>query len=71
MKRNEIEVETLFKVTEIIGDVKYDLYERCIALSTSHLEELNREVNNLLVGAEGFLTKVELQRQVGTVNILA
>ncbi|XP_039947698.1 biogenesis of lysosome-related organelles complex 1 subunit 5 [Bactrocera neohumeralis] len=63
LKRNEAEVETLFKVTEIIGDVKYDLYERCIILSTSHLETLNQEVNNLLVGVEGFLNKVELQKQ--------
>ncbi|XP_018798779.1 PREDICTED: biogenesis of lysosome-related organelles complex 1 subunit 5 [Bactrocera latifrons] len=63
LKRNEAEVETLFKVTEIIGDVKYDLYEKCIILSSSHLGELNQEVNNLLVGVEGFLNKVELRKQ--------
>ncbi|XP_011194759.2 biogenesis of lysosome-related organelles complex 1 subunit 5 [Zeugodacus cucurbitae] len=63
LKRNEVEVETLFKVTEIIGDVKYDLHERCMVLSTTYLEDLNLEVNNLLIGVEGFLTKVESQRK--------
>ncbi|XP_054725462.1 biogenesis of lysosome-related organelles complex 1 subunit 5 [Anastrepha obliqua] len=66
LKRNEAEVENLFTVTEIVGDLKYDLTGRCIALSTTNLEELNREVKQLLLGVEGFLSKAQLERKPST-----
>ncbi|XP_017491512.1 PREDICTED: biogenesis of lysosome-related organelles complex 1 subunit 5-like isoform X3 [Rhagoletis zephyria] len=59
LKRNECEVENLFKVTEITGDLKYDLFGRCDILSTRHLGQLNREVNDVLLGVEEFLNKVQ------------
>ncbi|CAD6994971.1 biogenesis of lysosome-related organelles complex 1 subunit 5 [Ceratitis capitata] len=63
LKRNEIEVETLFKVTETVGDLKYDLLERCLSLSTTHLKELGQEVDNLFLGIEQFLSKAQLPKE--------
>ncbi|XP_036342955.1 biogenesis of lysosome-related organelles complex 1 subunit 5-like [Rhagoletis pomonella] len=68
LKRNECEVENLFKVTEITGDLKYDLFGRCDILSTRHLGQLNREVNDVLLGVEEFLNKVQSGKKVG-INI--
>ncbi|EDW16344.2 uncharacterized protein Dmoj_GI10477 [Drosophila mojavensis] len=63
LKRNDSEVETLFQVTEIVGSLKYDLSERCIALGNQRLTELSTAVNNLLNGVETLLEKAKVERK--------
>ncbi|XP_030558975.1 biogenesis of lysosome-related organelles complex 1 subunit 5 [Drosophila novamexicana] len=62
VKRNDSEVEKLFQVTEIVGSLKYDLSERCIALGNQKLTELATGVNNLLCGVEALLEKAKVER---------
>jgi len=64
VKRNDSEVETLFQVTEIVGSLKYDLSERCIALGNQNLSQFATEVNNLLGGVEALLEKAKVERSV-------
>ncbi|XP_034486025.1 biogenesis of lysosome-related organelles complex 1 subunit 5 [Drosophila innubila] len=62
VKRNDSEVETLFQVTEIVGSLKYDLSERCIALGNQNLCQFATEVNNLLSSVEVLLEKAKVER---------
>ncbi|KAL7730331.1 hypothetical protein ACLKA6_016577 [Drosophila palustris] len=62
VKRNDSEVETLFQVTEIVGSLKYDLSERCIALGNQNLCQFATEVNNLLGSVEVLLEKAKIER---------
>lgn len=68
VKRNDSEVEKLFQVTEIVGSLKYDLSERCIALGNQKLTELATGVNNLLCGVEALLEKAKVERAVRIFN---
>lgn len=66
VKRNDSEVETLFQVTEIVGSLKYDLSERCIALGNQNLSQFATEVNNLLGSVEALLEKAKVERSPST-----
>lgn len=70
VKRNDSEVETLFQVTEIVGSLKYDLSERCIALGNQHLCQFATEVTNLLGSVEVLLDKAKVERPVSKPNEL-
>ncbi|EDV94431.1 biogenesis of lysosome-related organelles complex 1 subunit 5 [Drosophila grimshawi] len=62
VKRNDSEVEKLFQVTEIVGSLKYDLSERCVALGNEKLTQLATSVNDLLSGVDALLDQAKVER---------
>ncbi|XP_037947993.1 biogenesis of lysosome-related organelles complex 1 subunit 5-like [Teleopsis dalmanni] len=65
IKRNDIEVETLFKLTETVGELKYDLSDRCISLGTANLNQISTDIKDLLSGVELFLKSTNIEKPPG------
>ncbi|TMW49464.1 hypothetical protein DOY81_005474 [Sarcophaga bullata] len=51
-QRNDAEIESLFKVTETVGALKYEVSEKCIKLAATNLNEISNELKNLLKNTE-------------------
>lgn len=47
-QRNDSEVESLFKLTETVGALKYKVSDKCVSLGSTHLETIGSELKELL-----------------------
>lgn len=65
-QRNDSEVESLFKVTETVGALKYDLSDKCINLGSLHLNEISTELKDILGKVEDLLEAVQTPKEVSS-----
>ncbi|KAM7359292.1 biogenesis of lysosome-related organelles complex 1 subunit 5-like isoform 2-T2 [Cochliomyia hominivorax] len=59
-QRNDSEIESLFKVTETIGALKYEISDKCINLAATNLKDISTELKGLLNKVDNLV--IELQK---------
>ncbi|XP_005181174.1 biogenesis of lysosome-related organelles complex 1 subunit 5 [Musca domestica] len=63
-QRNDSEVESLFKVTETVGALKYDLSDKCISLGAAHLGNIAGELKTILGEVETLVENLQVPKEV-------
>ncbi|XP_061388691.1 biogenesis of lysosome-related organelles complex 1 subunit 5 [Musca vetustissima] len=58
-QRNDSEVESLFKVTETVGALKYELSDKCINLGAAHLGNITAQLKDLLGEVENLVEDLQ------------
>ncbi|XP_065354090.1 biogenesis of lysosome-related organelles complex 1 subunit 5 [Calliphora vicina] len=58
-QRNDSEIESLFKVTETVGALKYEISDRCINLGAANLKEITTELKNLLEKVDTLVNELQ------------
>lgn len=68
-QRNDSEVESLFKVTETVGALKYDLSDKCISLGAAHLGNIAGELKTILGEVETLVETLQVPKEVSLKNL--
>ncbi|XP_073817553.1 biogenesis of lysosome-related organelles complex 1 subunit 5 [Musca autumnalis] len=63
-QRNDSEVELLFKVTETVGALKYELSDKCINLGADHLGSIASELKTILGDVETLVENLQKPKEV-------
>ncbi|XP_023306102.1 biogenesis of lysosome-related organelles complex 1 subunit 5 [Lucilia cuprina] len=58
-QRNDSEIESLFKVTETVGALKYEISDKCINLGAANLTEISTELKSLLEKVDNLVNDLQ------------
>ncbi|XP_013116221.1 biogenesis of lysosome-related organelles complex 1 subunit 5 [Stomoxys calcitrans] len=63
---NDSEVESLFKLTETVGALKYECSDKCINLGATHLDNIAVELKNLLGEVDNLVDTLQRPKQTSS-----
>lgn len=63
-QRNDSEIESLFKVTETVGALKYEISDRCINLGATNLNNISTEIKSLLEKVDNLVNELQKPKEV-------
>lgn len=63
-QRNDSEIESLFKVTETVGALKYEISDRCINLGATNLKDISTELKSLLNKVDNLVNDLQKSKEV-------
>ncbi|XP_075144594.1 biogenesis of lysosome-related organelles complex 1 subunit 5 [Haematobia irritans] len=64
---NDSDVESLFKLTETVGALKYEFLDKCINLGATNLENIGIELKTLLSEVDALAEKVQQPKETSSV----
>lgn len=65
-ERRDSEVDSLFKVTEKVGALKYQLSDRCISQSLVHIKSFSTELQSVADKVTDILESAKTEKPVKT-----